>query len=268
MFDLEGNRVRFSWWIRKINGFSWALDNKKAYGYRKRNYRTVMPYGNDRTRVHFHSDSQLRFPDSHPAGDHYARTRSILNSHITNVIAHNDSTNLFLNNEVLNATQTSKRFAFSKIEASNYTVNNHARLELLAQNNIILKPGIHLKRGAETTVKIFNCQNTYGRSPENAKKKSDEVYNANEKKLTINTVFKVYPNPATDKLVVMFDNNEIKTNIELAVYTINGELKLKKIYQNLNILNEVLDITHFSSGKYIVSIKTPTFKKSRKIIVK
>lgn len=97
MFDLEHNREEFlgtleGWWKRKVNGTSWALDNKKAYGYQGTTYKTVMSYGSQ-IREPLHADSGFTFPipDGTAAGDSWSKARNFLNSHNSNVITYSDN---------------------------------------------------------------------------------------------------------------------------------------------------------------------------------
>ena len=270
MFGLEHNREEYNWFQKKIL----AYDSKKAYGYRCENFRTVMSYGDSRTRVHLYSDPYFTFPDSHPAGDEHAKARSYLQKNLGRVVGHNDPTYLSINNETLEADKTASYFAFSNIETSNLIVNGSARLNLRAQNKIILGIGTHLKSGSQVNVEIIGCENSVGfksvaidQSDDGA---SEEIMfqHAEEKIADItNNTFIISPNPASEQIRLIFKTDDSTSTIAIRISTVYGEHMYFNTYKNTNMVDQVLDVSSFKSGIYLISVQTPKFCKTEKLII-
>ncbi len=70
---------------------------------------------------------------------------------------------------------------------------------------------------------------------------------------TENIEFKVYPNPASDKIVLDIDSAIINQNANVTLYGVQGNL----IFQQKNISNNnIIDISELSAGIYILKLKT------------
>ena len=80
----------------------------------------------------------------------------------------------------------------------------------------------------------------------------------------ITSSFSLYPNPATNKINIDFDNLEQLGNIQ--IMNIYGQSVFSKEYSNTE--NIQLDIEGFSSGIYMVNITTETERKVLKFIKK
>lgn len=76
-------------------------------------------------------------------------------------------------------------------------------------------------------------------------------------KSNTNELIKIYPNPASDKLIV--DLNDIKY---ISIFNINGILEYEKYNPG-----SVIDISNLNSGLYIMHIKTNDVELKRKVII-
>ena len=79
--------------------------------------------------------------------------------------------------------------------------------------------------------------------------------------LGMNIKFKIFPNPTND--LVYITSSEIMNNFQ--IFTSNGELILQKEIENLT---EIVDISKFSSGLYLLKIKNRNSENTFKIIKK
>jgi hypothetical protein len=75
------------------------------------------------------------------------------------------------------------------------------------------------------------------------------------------SLIKIYPNPATDNLVIEIPDETMQMNI----YDANGKLMIKK--QLGNSVNHT-SVKHLSEGIYIVSIQTDKFLIQKKLFIK
>ncbi|MEZ4923907.1 MAG: M4 family metallopeptidase [Crocinitomicaceae bacterium] len=78
----------------------------------------------------------------------------------------------------------------------------------------------------------------------------DETSCANAKIVENEVNFSTYPNPATNILMISFDNQENRT---IQLYSANGQL-LKTI-NDVNDIEYVLDVSNLASGTYVINIK-------------
>lgn len=74
----------------------------------------------------------------------------------------------------------------------------------------------------------------------------------------------VYPNPATEKLYVQFDNSIIQ-NADITIKTVTGQLLIKQKFTNSKICE--LNLSNIAKGLYFVEFATDNQKIVRKIVV-
>jgi hypothetical protein len=90
----------------------------------------------------------------------------------------------------------------------------------------------------------------------------NDVIETNINELDNNISFKVYPNPAIDKLTIEFENPENKKLLlELKSYT--GAL----VYSEYIIQEKTINISEYSSGLYFVNITGENIEWVWKIII-
>lgn len=65
---------------------------------------------------------------------------------------------------------------------------------------------------------------------------------------TAQKIFKIYPNPASDFIVL---NVEIQGKVELKVFSSDGKLVMEKLLQS----NEKINVNSFSSGYYVAILE-------------
>ena len=76
-------------------------------------------------------------------------------------------------------------------------------------------------------------------------------------------LWKVYPNPANDKITVeLIDQTEV-LNTEFVIQNINGQTVLE--IENLNPINRI-DITDLSNGVYFLQISNSTQSQSIRLV--
>ncbi|HAS47294.1 MAG TPA: hypothetical protein DCS93_42855 [Microscillaceae bacterium] len=271
MFGLDHNREEYSWWVRKINGFGWAKDNKKAYGFRDHQHRTVMAYNdhNLQARVGIHADQGLTFPSGNPAGDNYARARNFLAGHLGNVIDHFDHLNLRLNDQVIGTTEMASWYAIEDIETSNYVVTGPARVNLRAAQQVVLKPGTNFMNGSEVNIAITPCAQAGFRTTNSTvsnNKKSDIV-----KKQSIDTqlkqTIKVFPNPLAGKLNLEVSTKELQSKIDVTIYSSLGQLVYASTYTNVKSFKDVINLSSLPNGIYFLNVKTENEFQVKRLLI-
>lgn len=259
MFGLEHNREEYSWWSRKINGVSWALDNKKAYGFRGIDYRTVMSYkNNNQKRVNFYADENDVFPDGQPAGDSYAKAREFLSNHLNWVVGANDPSDYNVNNRQIASSQMVSLFAYSTVQVGNFIVNSNARVHLKAQERITFGPGTVITTGSDLLAQVVPCRETAGFrvaaiNPTNNPKltmnfgSSDPITETKREELT------VYPNPVSYGEDLQIEYNFSDEDVTFTLYNTDGveiyriqASHAKKITYNIKL----------PSGLYLAKIQT------------
>ncbi len=263
MFDLDHNREEFNWWQREVNGFDWALDNKKAYGFRGNNYRTVMSYeNNNQRRVHFHADEDLIFPDNQAAGNNYAKARDFLQSHKGNVIKNNDANSINLDNKSIDNDQMASYYAYNFLETTNLIVNNTARANLRSGFSVNLKPGTHFTSGSQINVQISDCLTSVGFKTDGNNISETKSNINNEEKIKSNDEFiTVYPNPTSGKIT-------ISTNEKITNYKIVNSLGNTLLEKEINDYEAFVDIQSLPPGIYIIRIALASGKNVIKKIIK
>jgi photosystem II stability/assembly factor-like uncharacterized protein len=75
----------------------------------------------------------------------------------------------------------------------------------------------------------------------------------------------IYPNPVSDKLTIEI-NNEIKDNMTIRIFSIDGKLMLSRQYSGLNQDRLILDLSNFSSGLYLLNCQGSSVSKSYKLV--
>ncbi|PJB57608.1 MAG: hypothetical protein CO098_11190, partial [Bacteroidetes bacterium CG_4_9_14_3_um_filter_41_19] len=74
----------------------------------------------------------------------------------------------------------------------------------------------------------------------------------------------VYPNPASDKIVI--ESDHIFSNATIEVFNLNGKQVIGKIFCNQN--KTVIDVKMLAPGLYIVKMSSPSQIEIKKLIVK
>jgi hypothetical protein len=155
---------------------------------------------------------------------------------------------------------------FIKVSPSNaIIINSGETYSLSAFKSIILKPGTHIKTGANFTAKTIKCpewdnNNSICYSLKSANMNTD-VYASDE---TDENELIIYPNPNNGQFEIRFLNGEIIK--EVKVYTLTGAL----IYvdQEANCSNITVDISEHGTGVYLLKIDLDSHVVNHKILVK
>ena len=77
------------------------------------------------------------------------------------------------------------------------------------------------------------------------------------------TLWKVYPNPANDKVTIEIIDHQEASNTQLLLQNINGQTVLKA--QNINPINQ-LDISDLTSGVYFIQLRNASHSQSIKLV--
>lgn len=77
--------------------------------------------------------------------------------------------------------------------------------------------------------------------------------------------FKVYPNPAIDFLEVEFDSQQI-FDCNIRIYSEFGKQIVSKVLKS-TVSNEIIDVSGFPNGLYIMTINGENFKLFQKIVI-
>ncbi len=75
--------------------------------------------------------------------------------------------------------------------------------------------------------------------------------------------FEVYPNPASEKIIVDLKGKSLDSPVIIQIYNMHGQLMLEK---KTNKTREIMDISLLTSGTYLVSVKCRNFFDIKKII--
>ena len=80
--------------------------------------------------------------------------------------------------------------------------------------------------------------------------------------------FKLYPNPASNYVNVDFSKN-INSQVEMAIYSMNGELIKTRQFERLTTSDSVkINVNSLSSGAYLLSFSTDKGSFTKKLVVK
>lgn len=157
---------------------------------------------------------------------------------------------------------TGKEISIGGEQCGNGSLNNDQYLDLLATEFIHLKPGFHVKYGAELNAKIIECAGPPGfgkSSNQNIEDKSslkvlDVNNNSNTNdKLDLNRMplFKVnvFPNPTADYIMLEFDG-EVNVDLYIEIFNLDGQ----RLYSTKNIVNNKIEVdtSEFPNGTYII----------------
>jgi photosystem II stability/assembly factor-like uncharacterized protein len=74
-----------------------------------------------------------------------------------------------------------------------------------------------------------------------------------------------YPNPVSNQLTIEL-NNEIKDNLTIRLFSIDGKPILSRQYSGLHHVTLTLDLSNFSSGLYILNCQGSSVSKSYKLV--
>ncbi len=77
--------------------------------------------------------------------------------------------------------------------------------------------------------------------------------------------FKVYPNPAIDYLEVEFDSQQI-FDCNIRIYSEFGKQIVSKVLKS-TVSNDIIDVSGFANGLYIMTITGENFKLFQKIVI-
>ena len=72
----------------------------------------------------------------------------------------------------------------------------------------------------------------------------------------------IFPNPASN--FINIKNADSFQNIEISIYTLNGQLELQKL---VNAGEKFIDITGLSNGVYLVRLKNKSQQFSQKLVI-
>ena len=71
-------------------------------------------------------------------------------------------------------------------------------------------------------------------------------------------IYKVFPNPSNDYLIVEIPKHEIITKVELKLFDVNGKMTKSKVFSNLPIISDKLqlelDIRDLIPQQYYINI--------------
>jgi len=78
-----------------------------------------------------------------------------------------------------------------------------------------------------------------------------------------NAMFKIYPNPASERITLIIDNKNNK-NLTLNIYTITGVLLNSEIIEQKNLQINTEDLCN---GVYLIELKSATERAIQKLII-
>jgi hypothetical protein len=179
-----------------------------------------------------------------------------------------------VNNHILSTYQNVTQAAKQNIVATDLIVESGTHYRMIAGNNIKLKPGVRIKSGSDTKIRIDDCEGAdYSLRQANANQLNQEEidaimhelnkelygYTPEDENELIRLV--IYPNPTSGKFIVEVGNVTSKNVIE--IYDIMG----KKIFNSILSENKYkLDITSQPKGIYWVKVIKDNEVLTQKII--
>ncbi|HRO76467.1 MAG TPA: T9SS type A sorting domain-containing protein [Crocinitomicaceae bacterium] len=146
-----------------------------------------------------------------------------------------------------------------KTDPGDYVVEQNADLRLEAGQQIVLKPGVHIKNGATAHLKIAyqECFATSGLQVQNPPQASAEEMNSSDSEqqnLSTNELERetitVFPNPSTESFTIEITNN---INLQtLTIYNVSGQLVDK--VENITVPRYVYE-KQLKQGTYLLVIQ-------------
>lgn len=185
---------------------------------------------------------------------------------------------IFTNNEIFHIGDSITYHSSNNITAADneatFVVESGANVELLAGEQIVLKPGFYAEAGSEFHAGIEPCNNTKSTSLlKSAKIKPNNHYiekiNTDSIDLNQNTVYnnvKVYPNPFSKTLRIeysMIKDGEVKIDL---FNTLGQKINsyTKEQTQGTNTLE--FNGTNLSNGLYILKISTAEYQETQVLL--
>jgi len=91
----------------------------------------------------------------------------------------------------------------------------------------------------------------------------DDLITSTLEQTVKNTLFKLYPNPASDEVSLNIDNTN-NTNLTLNIYNVTGKLiNSETLQQN----QQQIDIGNLNNGIYLIEIKSKKWTEKQKLII-
>lgn len=151
-------------------------------------------------------------------------------------------------------------------------INSGAKVHLIANNEITLKPGVHIKSGADFIAKIVDCPLVIDECEEytdksDKLKSSHEIIKENNPETKLDKFLvisaRLYPNPTNSSFTVeILGEAQLVQSIE--VYNIQGQLIDSK--DNMINCTNTFDISNYPQGVYFVKINNFENQIVKKII--
>ena len=77
------------------------------------------------------------------------------------------------------------------------------------------------------------------------------------------SVFRIYPNPTSDRVYIEMPNDTKLSNCKLTIYNLFG----KQIRQDKNFENKWLDVSNLASGVYLLYFKSERFFETKRLVI-
>jgi hypothetical protein len=132
-------------------------------------------------------------------------------------------------------------------DGCNVVVPENKQLELLATQEIHIKPGFSVKKGGNFVAKIEPCSSY---SPKMGEEKVEANANEEIENIRESNIYEIFPNPFSDYLYVSIKE---MGDSYIEVYDLLGKMRhYEKIYSN----DQKINLTHLEKGIYLIKLIT------------
>ncbi|MCP4176903.1 MAG: T9SS type A sorting domain-containing protein [bacterium] len=190
----------------------------------------------------------------------YMKAYNLLGDPSLNVLGTGCISNfMFSNDEVFNSGDEITYRAGNCVQNNNtFEVLNGSFVNLIAGDNIILKPGFRAESGSEFHAYIAPCEESVNKSIQT--KSVSTFENSVPETISIEEIpeieeFSIYPNPFNNNVKLNYFLED-DTKVQIVIYNISGNIVYEKfIKKNKGNITEDINTANLSQGTYIYKIQ-------------
>lgn len=178
---------------------------------------------------------------------------------------------VLVNNHIRSNYKNVTQAATSTIVANDLIVESGTHYRMVAGNKVTLTPGVLIKRGTDTKIRIDDCGGNYdysSRKKESSNQLTDEEinqflsqldkdlygYKPNDKEEI--TGLTIYPNPVTDVVNISYTNFLLE-EMHFTLYDVTGRIVQTKTYlpENTGKQKFVVNVSDLLKGSYLYTLQ-------------
>ncbi len=186
--------------------------------------------------------------------------------------------NILIENETLEGSSEISFHAFNNLTVRNTLVKSSAKnVTFKAGNEIILDTGFETEEGANVEMSIESCDDKNKDKKTLNKELSVGKFLSDDEQVSVirknnlhESVFYIYPNPASDFFEISLTSQtcDIKNSIFISITDVSGKEYYHKQFENYdNYFSKKINISNYPSGIYFVTFTGNRFSETKKLII-